>query len=142
MTTVQTEKEFDELDCPGCGDHIKIPRKKASHTIGVNEHVDIESAVERAIERKLPKPAVEEKPKEVEVPSYLPKHFCKGKGCDGHDNAHRKKITKKCINCDPEQVLPENAGKCPWCGDKDFEDLDDDALERFNKGMEHDHEHE
>lgn len=137
-----SEVEFDEFDCPGCGDHIKRERKAASHTISVagsngNESLVLQKLDDLATQLK---PKLEEKPKEQDVPSYLPKHFCKGKGCEGHDNPKRKRLTKKCNNCD--QVAPENAGKCAFCGENDFDDMDEDEQSRYNKGMEHEHEHE
>lgn len=137
-----SEVEYHELDCPGCGDKIKIPKQPTTHTVSIAGSNGNESLVLQKLDdlsTKLTAKA-EEKPKEQDVPSYLPKHFCKGKDCDGHANVNRKRITKKCNNCD--QVAPGNAGKCAFCGEKDFDDLDDDQLEMFNKGMEHDHERE
>lgn len=143
MTAV-IDAEHKVIDCPHCKGklNVEIERKPATVTLTNSPAFapeDVEKLVEKVVERKMPKETPKaETPKEPEVPSYLPKHFCKGKGCDGHENPNRKKVTKKCNNCD--QVSPENAGKCPWCGENDFDDLDEDEIDKYNGGMEHVHE--
>lgn len=142
MTAV-LDASHEIIDCPHCKGKVKVEVEREPATVKIAERTspaELESMIERAFEKKMPKVEAKKEEKAPEVPSYLPKHFCKGKGCEGHDNKGRKKVTKKCTNCD--QVSPENAGKCPWCGENDFDDLDEDDLERFNAGLAHDHEHE
>lgn len=144
---VASEQEYHEETCPGCGDKLRFPKQPGTHTIMSNAPAISAKDIEEIFDKKVKEVTESRKkeeppapPKEPEVPSYLPKHFCKGKDCDGHANKSRKKVTKRCNNCD--QVAPENAGKCAFCGEKDFDELDEDDVVKYNAGLEEGHSHE
>ena len=144
MTAV-LDASHEIIDCPQCKGKVKVEVEREPATVKVNKGFtaeDLEPIIERAIEKKMPKQKEEPaKPKdpEIHIPSYMPKHVCKGKGCEGHENkGYRLRVKKKCTNCD--QFASENTGKCTWCGQNDFDDVDDDTLDDLGiPKPEHDH---
>ena len=145
-----------DTTCPGCNltheaaiDLDKIPQLKNaqfSQDIRVAKEPEKQPDFDAIIEKKLKEkePKKEEPPKvKVVAPSYQPKHLCKGAGCEGHDNEnYTMRVKKKCSNCD--QFAPDSVKKCPWCGETDFDDIDDDELDELNipRPREHSHTHD
>ena len=97
--------------------------------------LDLETKIEEVLAKKMPKK--EEKPpevqKEVEYPSFMPGEYCASGNCElggVHPNKNYKiKPSKRCKNC--MNMAPSKAPKCAWCGEKEFEDMDDEDLETF-----------
>ena len=119
-------------DCGKDGDHelpdeLKEALKKPKATLVESPTDKKLDAVLDALKTKTPEPVKETKEKII-VPSYLPRFTCKGKDCVGDDNdGYITRVKKKCNNCD--QFAPENAKKCSWCGEEDFDDIDDEELD-------------
>ena len=88
-------------------------------------------------------PEIKEVIKEVtKIPSFIPQYKCKDGRCGNiHPNPdYTTRPNKKCENCGQF-----NAGDtCIWCGNKEFEELDDEELNDMGiptpKPFEHDHE--
>ena len=92
-------------------------------------------------------PEVKEVIKEVvKIPSHIPKFKCKDGNCGlMHDNKnYTSKIKGKCTNCG--QFTGDINSECPFCNQKEFDELDEDELNDLGipepKGGTHDHESE
>lgn len=152
---VVSENQYDELECPGCKAKIKVEKEPPKHTIHfANTEIpeaELETKIDKAIEKRLPKKELEEPPKmekSIEYPSWMPGEYCPDGNCSlggVHPNKnYKRKAAKKCKNCD--QFAPKVAQKCAWCGEGEFADMDDEDLENMGISLphleEHDHSHE
>jgi len=78
--------------------------------------------------QELQEPKVIEKIKEV-LPSNIPAFKCKDGNCGRvHKNPNYKRApTGKCSNCG--QFTSDLDTECPWCNNKEFEEINDNDLE-------------
>lgn len=87
-----------------------------------------------------PKPEIKEVEKIiVKRPSDLPTYTCKNCG-DLHKNPdYSKKVTHKCADGRCGQFTANPKKPCKWCGNTEFEELDEDTLAII---PDPDHQHE
>ena len=119
----------DEIDCPGCGDKIKLKPKKQTH------EVEIDMGTQTQI---LQTPETEESPRKLkheELEEIIPTNYgkCPGGDC-GHQKIKAKNQAKKfkvCSNgkCESNSVRKDQP--CPTCG-KDF---DEDSWKELEDGV-------
>lgn len=114
----------DEIDCPGCGDKIKLKPKHHTH------EVELDLGAQTQV---MQPPIVEEKPKKLtheEIGEIMPKGLnfmsCPGGDC-GHQKIKNPKPTKKFKTCPNgncgANTVPKDSEFCPTCG----KNIDDDA---------------
>jgi len=99
---------------------------------------------------KPPEPEVKEVVKEVvktQTPAHIPSFKCKDGNCGlMHKNPnYTKQIKGKCTNCG--QFTGDTNSECPFCNQKEYDDLSEDDLEDLGipKPLDkdiHDHESE
>lgn len=154
MTAI-IDSDHKVIDCPHCKGklNVEIERKPAHVKLTEEQQfTEIETLVSKEIEKRIPKKEKEEKPevkveKDIQYPSWMPAEYCPDGNCSlggVHPNKnYKRKAEKKCKNCD--QFAPKVAKKCAWCGENDFDDMDDEDLENMGINLptleEHTHEH-
>ena len=142
MAKVLTERNIDTISCPGCKANIEIERENPTHRIidkSNDETTERLNKIEQMLTKEVEKPA--EKPKKEEVlPSFIPGYVCKGCNDVHRNKGYKRKAKHKCNNCD--QFSDSDKAKCPWCGEKDYRELDEDELLMLPEPAEVEHEHE
>jgi hypothetical protein len=98
------------ISCPGC-----------KQQIGIADPPEIQENI-------LLRQQIEEIQKEPRMPSHIPAFKCKNGNCgEIHANKnYTRNVKGKCRNCD--QFSPDLNDNCPWCGQNDFDEMDDDEL--------------
>ena len=92
------------------------------------EEIDFNNRVDNRI--KILQQQQPQEPQIKEVPfSFMPRYHCSDGHCGTiHKNeSFRDYPRAKCTNCD--QFSKGSSKKCPWCGNDDFDILDDDDLD-------------
>lgn len=142
MAKVLTERNIDTISCPGCKANIEIERENPTHRIVEHEHNDELREKLDKIEKMVTDKVDPPKPpkKETVLPSFVPGYVCKDCG-DVHKNKnYKKKAPFKCATCG--QFSASDKASCPWCGDKDWEELDEDEMSMLPEPVAEAHSHE
>lgn len=115
-------------DCPHCKKESEIDIDSIEFTSPKKEKFTNARAVQTEV---IEEPKVIEKIKEV-LPSNIPAFKCKDGNCGRtHKNPNYKHAPKaKCTNCG--QFTTDPNSECPWCDNKDFEEVSDEDLENMN----------
>ena len=132
-----------DFDCPHCKKDITLDSEKMKI---VNSPKLVESATQQQAQI-LEKPEVKEVIKEViktQTPAHIPSFKCKDGNCGLiHKNPnYTKQIKAKCTNCG--QFTGNTDSECPFCNQKEYENLSEDDLNDLGipKPLEKEHDHE
>lgn len=135
MTAIVDEKH-DTVSCPHCDGKLKVPIRRGIATAALDSGPDLDEIKSKlsALSDKIEAPRIE---KEVIYPSFMPGEYCPDGNCalgGVHKNKnYKRKPAKACRNC--SQIAPKQAGRCAWCGQDDFEPLDEDNLAKLGIKM-------
>jgi len=131
-------------DCPHCKEKIDIDIDKLTLKQKDTELKNTEASQQQTIQ-EITVPEVKEVVKEkMIIPSHIPGYECSDGNCGNiHPNQnYKKRVKAKCSNCG--QFTPNPDKNCPWCNNKEFEELEDDELEELGipepENNHHDHE--
>ena len=146
MTTkVVSEHNVDTISCPGCQAKIEIERDKPTHRIMASDSPDVLAKLdnlEKQLQEKA-RPQVEKAASEKVLPSFVPGYVCKDCGEVHKNKGYRRKAKFKCDTPDCGQFSGSDNANCPWCGKRDWVELDDDTKEMLpDPNAKDDHEHD
>jgi len=132
--------------CPECKHDFK---HKAQFDIDKLEVKQLQTAetsnpsttTQTTVQVEKPKPEVIVK---TQTPAHIPSFKCKDDNCGlMHKNPnHTKQIKGKCTNCG--QFTGDVNSECPFCNQKEYDDLSQDDLDDLGipKPLEKEHDHE
>lgn len=134
MSTIEVNKP-QIVECPGCKEKFELEVKQKTPKVIIEQQETTRiKEIEESKEVAKPK---------LLVPSDEPFYPCKD--CDTmHKNPnYRQRPNKKCENCGSHNG-PNNK-TCKNCSSKEFEEIDEDALDelgipRVENGSTHEHE--
>lgn len=129
MTAV-IDADHKTIDCPHCKGklNVEIERKPANVRIEDHDHDDSVkqklAELDSFVKEKFKEP---EKPKKSDpvLPSFVPGYNCVNCGGEVHTNkGYKRKAAYKCGKCGNYSATDK--GDCAWCGEKDWEELDEE----------------
>ena len=147
MTTkIVSERDVDTISCTGCKDNIEIDRDKPTHRIMEHGHDDVVMSklneLDTFVKDKFKEPE-KKAAKEKVLPSFVPGYVCKDCGEVHKNKGYRQKPKFKCDTPDCGQFSGSDNANCPWCGKRDWVELDDDTKEMLpDPNAKDDHEHD
>ena len=140
MTAV-IDAEHKTIGCPHCQGKINVEVERKPATVTVFE--DRIAAIEKKVEKPEPVAPREPTKQEKVLPSFVPGYVCKDCGEVHKNKGYKRKAKFKCDTPDCGQFSGSDNANCPWCGKRDWVELDDDTKEMLpDPNAKDDHEHD